>query len=386
MNIIILGGDGYLGWPVGIHFASQGYSVTLVDNFTRRKMCIEHACPPLFDSCSASERVAKWSSVTGFPIDFIQGDATDYKFITQLVREKAPDTVIHFAEQPSAPYSMRGYEEARFTISNNILGTLTLAHAVKEVDETIHIVKLGTMGEYGTPNIDIEEGFITITHKGREETFLYPREAGSLYHTSKIQDTDLLYFYVRMYGLRVTDLMQGPVYGFDTPEMCGMIEFRTFLNYDSIFGTVFNRFLAQAVSGNPLTIYGGGGQVRGYLNLLDTIQCISLAVKNPSSVGQMRILNQFTEQFSVRELASLVREAAQGLGIRVTSQNLPNPRIEKEDHYYAPSNSSFLELGLKPHYLTKDRISEMLEQILPMAQNINPDHFNPNVRWNQSRK
>jgi len=381
MNILVLGGDGYLGWPVGIHFASKGHSVHLIDNFVRRRLCSEFACEPLFALAECNERVEGWSATAGIPIELIQSDVTDYDSLIRIIQETGPDVIVHFAEQPSAPYSMRGYKEAHFTLSNNILSTLAVAHAVTEVNKDIHIVKLGTMGEYGTPNIDIEEGYLTVSHKGREETFLYPRQSGSLYHTSKIQDTDLLYFYVRIHGLRVTDLMQGPVYGFDTPEMFGADKFKTFLNYDSLFGTVINRFLVQAVAEYPLTIYGGGGQVRGYLNLLDTIKCISLAVDYPPDLGEMKIFNQFTEQFSVRQLAAMVQEAGTVMGINVKSQSLSNPRIEEEDHYYAPTNSSFLKLGLNPELLTIERICKMLEQIMPYKQQIDTEKFYPSVKW-----
>jgi UDP-sulfoquinovose synthase len=381
VNILLLGGDGYLGWPTGIDLAAQGHQVTLVDNMTRRRLCEELDCRPLFDVDDAGRRVKKWRALTGHSITFLEGDVIDYDFLANLIRTQEPEVIIHFAEQPSAPYSMKGYDEARFTISNNILSTLNVAFAVKEINRGIHIVKLGTMGEYGTPNIDIEEGYINISHKGREDQFLFPRQASSLYHTTKIQDTDLLYFYVRMFGLRVTDLMQGPVYGLDTPEMFNRAEFRTFFNYDAIFGTVFNRFLVQAVAELPLTIYGTGGQVRGYLNLMDTLQCISLAIGSPPRKGEMRILNQFTEKFSVLELAQMVVTAALSIGIDVRTQHLDNPRIEKEEHYYNPKNTAFHRLGLDPYLLTNQRICEMLELILPLKKSIQTHNVVPRVSW-----
>ena len=371
-----------MGWPVGIYFASEGHTVTLVDNLMRRQLCRDLNCSPLFDLPNSDERTERWSATSGQSIEFILGDVTDYDFLCSVIHRSEPEVIIHFAEQPSAPYSMRGFKEAHLTVSNNVLGTLALAHAVKELNREIHIVKLGTMGEYGTPNIDIEEGYITISHKGRKDKFLYPRQAGSLYHTSKIQDTDLLYFFVRTYGLRVTDLMQGPVYGFETPQMFGKDQFKTCLNYDGVFGTVFNRFLLQAVTGYPLTIYGGGGQVRGYINLLDTIQCINLAVSNPADSSEMKILNQFTETFSVKQLAEKVCEAGKKIGLSVEWQLIENPRIEEESHYYSPKNSSFLQLGLEPHLLTADRICAMLEGVLPYAEAVATEKFQPTVKWN----
>ena len=381
MKVLVLGGDGYLGWPTSIHLSSNGYDVTVVDNYFRRDACSRLNIPPLFPVDSLSERCSCWWDITGHKINLIEGDITEYEFMLGLVKKVLPDVIIHYAEQPSAPYSMRSYEDARFTISNNLIGTLNVAYAVKEVDASIHIIKLGTMGEYGTPNIDIEEGYIDIMHKGRQDRFLYPRQAGSIYHTTKIHDTDLLYFFVRSSDLRVTDLMQGPVYGLKTTEMGWHKGLSTFFNYDGIFGTVINRFIVQAVVGMPLTVYGTGGQTRGYLNINDTLQCIKLAIESPPGKGELRVFNQFTETFTVYELAEKVVAAADLLGIKSRIENIPNPRLELEEHYYNPTNDSLIELGLAPHLLDSEALTTMLKEVAERSSEIRVDIVKPKISW-----
>ncbi len=381
MRILILGGDGYLGWPTAMYLSNGGHNVTVVDNYFRRNICKQLSSPPLFPVGTVYERAQLWKEHSGYEIAVIQGDITDYEFLSQTFQGVLPEAIVHYAEQPSAPYSMLGYEQARFTLSNNLIGTLNVAFAAKEIDPDIHIVKLGTMGEYGTPNIDIEEGFLEIVHKGRQDRLIFPRQANSIYHTTKIQDTDLLYFFVRNSGLRVTDLMQGPVYGLMTPEMDENVHLSTFFNYDSVFGTVLNRFMVQAVVDRPLTVYGSGGQNRGYLNLIDTLQCVRLAIENPSDQGELKILNQFTETYTVLDLADKVVDAARALGIKATIKHIDNPRFEKEDHYYNPSNDGLLKLGLIPHLLDQDVLVEMMTQIEKHKVEIRQDNIQPEIRW-----
>jgi UDP-sulfoquinovose synthase len=276
---------------------------------------------------------------------------------------------------------MIGYDEARATLANNLTATLNVVWVVLRHAPCCHIIKLGTMGEYGTPNIDIEEGWIEIEHKGRSDRFLFPRQAGSLYHTTKILDTDLLWFYVRIYGLKVTDLMQGPVYGLSTEEADLHPQLAPNFHYDDIFGTVVNRFLVQAVAGLPLSVYGKGGQVRGYLNLRDTLQCITLAAANPPGKGELRILNQFTETFSVNELAERIQRVAAGMDLPVEIQHVDNPRREQEEHYYKPAHRGLLELGLQPHFMTDDAIANMLDRVRAHRDRIIVDRILPRVRW-----
>jgi UDP-sulfoquinovose synthase len=381
MRILILGGDGYLGWATSMHFSALGHEVCAVDNYFRRSACLENDISPLIPTPTLQTRCELWQEVSGKTIAPVIGDICNYDFLKQLVGEYRPDTIIHYAEQPSAPYSMMGQSEAAQTLQNNLLGTLNVAYAVKECDPSIHIVKLGTMGEYGTPNIDIEEGFLDIEHKGRKDRFLFPRQAGSLYHTTKVQDTDLLYFYVRTWKLRVTDLMQGPVYGIFTDAMGGDERLATNLNYDHIFGTVLNRFMVQAVAGYPLTVYGKGGQTRGYLNIKDTMQCLQLASENPAGEGELRIFNQFTETFSVNDLAERVVAAAEALQLQPTVEHIENPRVEREEHYYNPVHSGLKELGLQPNLLTQETLVEMLEAIGRHKDRIDIRHIKPSVSW-----
>ena len=381
MRVLILGGDGYLGWPTAMDLASKGHEVRVMDNYVRRNIARETRSEALMPNPNLHDRAEIFKAATGREISVIIGDCADYRQLSNAVRDFQPETVIHYAEQPSAPYSMKGFEEAHFTFNNNLNATFNAVWAVLEHAPDCHMVKLGTMGEYGTPNIDIEEGWLEVEHKGRKDKFLFPRQAGSLYHTTKVLDTDLLWFYVRSYGLRVTDLMQGPVYGLSTGASDMDERLLPNFHYDDIFGTVVNRFLVQAVAGIPLTVYGKGGQTRGYLNLKDTLQCVELAMNNPVGRGEMRILNQFTEQFSVNELAGKVQRVAKVMGLNVDVDNIENPRRELEDHYYNARHHGLLELGLKPHYMTDEVIASMLEKVLEYRDEIDARKVHPRVKW-----
>lgn len=381
MKVLILGGDGYLGWATAMHFSSLGHEVFAVDNYFRRNICLQCNADPLIPTPTLQARCEIWNEQTGRQIRVAIGDICHYDFLLSIFHEFRPDAVVHYAEQPSAPYSMMGQREAASTLQNNLIGTLNVAYAIRETDPSIHLIKLGTMGEYGTPNIDIEEGFIEIEHKGRKGRFLFPRQAGSLYHTTKVQDTDMLYFYVRTWGLRVTDLMQGPVYGIFTDEMKGDERLATNLNYDHVFGTVLNRFMVQAVAGFPLTVYGKGGQTRGYLNIKDTIQCLRIAAENPADEGELRVFNQFTETFSVNDLAEQVAAAAESLQLRPSIEHLENPRVEQEEHYYNPVYRGLTELGLEPHLLSEAVLVEMLEAIMRHKDRIDVTQIRPSVSW-----
>ena len=381
MRVLILGGDGYLGWPTAMYLAAKGHEVCVADNYLRRNMARETCSEALMPNPNLHDRAEIFEAVSGKRIRVEIGDCADMRFMERLFQQFQPEAVIHYAEQPSGPYSMIGFDEARMTLNNNLNATFNLIWAVIQHAPDCHIIKLGTMGEYGTPNIDIEEGWIEIEHNGRKDKFLYPRQAGSLYHTTKVLDTDLLWFYVRIYGIRVTDLMQGPVYGLSTDESDQDERLLPNFHYDDIFGTVVNRFLVQAVAGVPLTVYGKGGQTRGYLNLKDTLQCVELAMNNPVDKGELRILNQFTEQFTVNELAERVQRVGKSLGLDVEVKSIDNPRKEAEDHYYNAKHSGLLELGLKPHYMTDDVLAMMMEQVMRYKERIDTRKILPRVRW-----
>jgi UDP-sulfoquinovose synthase len=381
MRVMILGGDGYLGWPTAMDLAAKGHVVCVVDNYLRRQMAKETDSEALIQTPDLSNRADLFESLTRHKIEVQVFDCADYSKLSASIREFKPDSIVHYAEQPSAPYSMRGFDEASKTFHNNLGVTFNVIWAVKEHVPDCQIVKLGTMGEYGTPNIDIEEGWLDVEHNGRKQKFLYPRQAGSLYHTTKVLDTDLLWFYVRTYGIRVTDLMQGPVYGLSTTESDLDEKLLPNFHYDDIFGTVVNRFLVQAVAGIPLTVYGKGGQTRGYLNLKDTLQCVALAVEKTADKGELRIFNQFTEQFSVNELAERVSRVGNLMGLNVAVKSIPNPRKELEDHYYNAKHSGLLELGLQPNYLTDEVVASMLELVIKHKDAIVQRRILPRVRW-----
>ncbi len=381
MRVLILGGDGYLGWPTAMYLASKGHSICVLDNYLRRNLAKETSSETLIPTPDLDERAKIFKGAAGYDMEVTIGDCADYKVLTKTFRSFGPEAVVHYAEQPSAPYSMMGDKEARLTLNNNLNATFNVIWAVKEYAKDCHIVKLGTMGEYGTPNIDIEEGWIDIEHKGRKETFLYPRQSGSLYHTTKILDTDLLWFYVRMSGLRVTDLMQGPVYGLSTDEADMDERLVPNFHYDDIFGTVVNRFLTQAVARFPLTVYGGGGQTRGYLNIKDTLQCVELALLNPAGNGELRILNQFTELLSVNDIAEKVKRVGDAMGLGVTIEPIENPRKEKEKHYYNAKCQGLLDMGLKPNFMTDEVVALMLEKILTHKNKIDKKKILPRVKW-----
>ena len=362
-HILILGGDGYLGWPTAMYFSNLGYEVTIVDNYFRRNACKDLNLSMLYPVPDLDKRAQIWSEKTGYTIRVIIGDLGDPDFTRSLFdpscnsKEWAqPETVVHYAEQPSAPYSIMNYKYADITLINNLRVTNNLLWAIRDYAPNIHLIKLGTMGEYGTPNIDIEEGWIDIDHKGRSDRFLFPRQASSLYHTTKIMDTDLLWFGVRLWNLRVTDLMQGPVYGIETEESKIDNRLMTIFNYDEIFGTIINRFVVQSTIGHPLTIYGKGEQTRGFINIKDTMQCIYHSEKTPAKKGELRIFNQITETFSVNQLANLISAVGNDRGHNVEIKQVKNPRIELEEHYYNPVYQGLTDIGLTPNYLTSDVI------------------------------
>jgi UDP-sulfoquinovose synthase len=378
VRILVLGGDGYLGWPTALHLSARGHEVGVVDNFARRQYDFEMGVESLVSIASLQRRVRVWEEVSGLVVEPFVGDLTDADFVTQTLLTFRPEAVVHFGEQRSAPYSMIDRRHAVYTQTNNVVGTLNLLYAIAEIDPAIHLVKLGTMGEYGTPNIDIEEGFIEITHRGRTDLLPYPKQPGSFYHLSKVHDSHNIMFACRVWGLRSTDLNQGIVYGQETPETVLHPELATRFDYDGVFGTVLNRFCVQAVIGHPLTVYGKGGQTRGMLDIRDTLACVELAVRHPAAAGEFRVFNQFTEAFSVNELASMVVDAYPG---RVDVVHVDPPRVEKEEHYYRAAHTKLLDLGLVPHLLNGATVSALLSVADRHRDRIDPAAISPTVDW-----
>jgi UDP-sulfoquinovose synthase len=385
MKIAVLGGDGYCGWATALYLSKRGHTVSIVDNFARRHWDHELGVQTLTPIRPLTDRLRTWKALTGIDIDLFVGDVTDYDFLAAMLESAEPDAVVHFAEQRAAPYSMIDRKHAVFTQVNNVVGTLNLLFAIREVVPDCHLVKLGTMGEYGTPNIDIEEGYIQIEHNGRRDVLPYPKQPGSFYHLSKVHDSHNIMFACRIWSLRATDLNQGVVYGTLTDEVALDEVLINRFDYDEVFGTVLNRFCVEAAVHHPLTVYGKGGQTRGYIDIRDTVRCIELACLNPADPGECRVYNQFTEQFSVLELAHLVQDAATHFGIKATIDHLPDPRVEKEEHYYNAKHSKLVDLGLRPHLLSDSVLDSLLNISMRYRDRIDHSLFLPRVDWRKSR-
>jgi UDP-sulfoquinovose synthase len=378
MRVLVLGGDGYLGWPTALHLSESGHDVGIVDNFVRRQYDHELGVESLVPIETLTVRLRAWREVSGKRIEPFVGDLTDAEFTHRMLAAFRPDAVVHFAEQRSAPYSMIDRQHAVYTQSNNITGTLNLLYAIAEVDPDIHLVKLGTMGEYGTPNIDIEEGWLTLHHKGRTDRVLYPKRPGSFYHLSKVHDSHNIEFACRIWGLRATDLNQGVVYGQQTDETVRDERLATRFDYDAVFGTVLNRFIVLAALGEPLTVYGDGGQTRGLIDIRDTAQCIRLAAENPPEPGEFRVFNQMTESMSVLEIAKLVADLHPN---EVTVEHLDNPRVEAETHYYNVVYTGLMELGLQPHLLSETLLTSLYGIAERYKHRADRDALRPAVQW-----
>jgi UDP-sulfoquinovose synthase len=381
MKVLVIGGDGYCGWATALYLSNRGYEVGILDSLVRRHWDMELCSDTLTPIAPIQQRLQRWQDLTGKSIDLFVGDITNYDFLSKSMRKFAPEAVVHFGEQRSAPFSMIDREHAVLTQVNNVVGTLNLLYAIREDFPDCHLVKLGTMGEYGTPNIDIEEGYITIEHNGRKDTLPYPKQPGSFYHLSKVHDSHNIHFACKIWGLRATDLNQGVVYGVLTDET-GMDELLiNRLDYDGVFGTALNRFCIQAAIGHPLTVYGSGGQTRSFLDIRDTVRCVELAIATPAEAGQFRVFNQFTEQFSVGDLASLVQKAGTAMGLKVEINHLENPRVEKEEHYFNAKNTNLLDLGLQPHLLSDSLLDSLLNFATKYQHRVDKNQILPKVSW-----
>lgn len=381
MKVLVIGGDGYCGWATALHLSNHGYEVGILDNLVRRHWDMQLCIDTLTPIAPIQQRLQRWKDLTGKTIDLFVGDINDYPFLEQSMLQFQPDAVVHFGEQRSAPFSMIDREHAVLTQANNVLGNLNLLYVLRDHFPDCHLVKLGTMGEYGTPNIDIEEGYITIEHNGRKDTLPYPKQPGSFYHLSKVHDSHNIHFACKIWGLRATDLNQGVVYGVLTEET-GMDELLiNRLDYDGVFGTALNRFCIQAAVGHPLTVYGKGGQTRAFLDIRDTVRCVELAIANPADAGQFRVFNQFTEMFSVGDLAMMVKQAGTTMGLDVEIDHLENPRVEAEDHYFNAKNTNLLELGLQPHYLSDSLLDSLLNFAVKYKHRVDKEQILPKVQW-----
>lgn len=386
MKVLVIGGDGYCGWATALYLSNRGYEVGIIDSFVRRHWDNELGVQTLTPIALIQQRLQRWQDLKGKAIELFVGDITNYEFLHKALHQFEPSAIVHFGEQRSAPFSMIDREHAVLTQVNNVVGTLNLLYAMREDFPDCHLVKLGTMGEYGTPNIDIEEGYITIEHNGRKDTLPYPKQPGSMYHLSKVHDSHNIHFACRIWGLRATDLNQGVVYGVLTEET-GMDELLiNRLDYDGVFGTALNRFCIQAAIGHPLTVYGKGGQTRGFLDIRDTVRCVELAIANPAQKGEFRVFNQFTEQFSVGDLAIMVKRAGNSMGLNVEINHLENPRVEKEEHYFNAKNTKLLDLGLQPHYLSDSLLDSLLNFAIKYQNRVDRHQILPKVTWHREGK
>ncbi|QAS50877.1 NAD-dependent epimerase/dehydratase family protein [Halobacillus litoralis] len=381
MRIIVAGGDGFCGWPTALYLSKQGHDVTIVDNLVRREYDEELHSNSVTPIASLEDRVAKWKEVSGNEIKTYIGDLNHYDFLREVFRQVEPEAFVHFAEQRSAPYSMIDREHAVYTQTNNVMGNLNVLYAIKEFAPECHLIKLGTMGEYGTPNIDIEEGYIEVEHKGRKDTLPYPKQPGSFYHLSKVHDSHNIMFACKIWGIRATDLNQGIVYGLHTDETKLDPLLVNRVDYDGVFGTALNRFINQAAIGHDITVYGSGGQTRAFLNIEDTVRCVEIAAENPADKGEFRVFNQFTEWFSVQDLAERVQKIAKEEGFETEVKKIENPRIENEDHYYNAVNTKLRDLGLEPHLLTDDVIRDILRTAVENKDRIIQENVLPSITW-----
>jgi UDP-sulfoquinovose synthase len=381
MKVLVIGGDGYCGWATALYLSERGYEVAILDSLVRRHWDAELCIQTLTPIAPIQQRVGRWEELTGKSLPLYIGDINNYSFLSATLQEFKPDSIVHFGEQRSAPFSMIDREHAVLTQTNNVMGTLNLLYAIHEMLPDCHLVKLGTMGEYGTPNIDIEEGYITIEHNGRKDTLPYPKQPGSFYHLSKVHDTHNIHFACKVWGIRATDLNQGVVYGVLTDETGRDELLINRLDYDGIYGTALNRFCIQAAIGHPLTVYGNGSQTRTFLDIRDTVRCVELALATPANRGEFRVFNQFTEQFSVKDLALKVQKAATTLGLKVEINNIENPRVEKEDHYFKATNTNLLNLGLEPHFLSDSLLDSLLNFAVKYQDRVDRTQILPKVSW-----
>lgn len=385
MRVLVLGGDGYLGWPQAMYLSKRGFEVAVFDNMARRQFDLNEGFDSVTPIQTLHRRAERWQQVTGKTIHVYAGDILDYDMVSRAFQEFEPEAVVHFAEQRSAPFSMIDRQHAVYSQHNNVIGTLNILYAIKEFAPECHLVKLGTMGEYGTPNIDIEEGFIEIHHNGRSDVLPFPKQPGSFYHLSKVHDSHNIQFACKIWGIRSTDLNQGIVYDIQTAETDLHSDLATRYDYDQIYGTALNRFCVQAAAEYPLTVYGSGSQTRGYLNIKDTVRCIELATLDVPKAGEYRVFNQITEWYSVGELAERVQRLGTEMGLNVEINNIPNPRVELEDHYYNVKHTKLLELGLEPHILDDDVIRRLIQVAVDNRDRIDVKQILPTVSWREAR-
>lgn len=388
MRVLIAGVDGYLGWSLAQYLVTRGHTVAGADKYYRRQWVAEmnsHSATPIHPM---QDRLQAFQERFGQELEFREGDLVNYDFVAGFFRDFRPDAIVHLGECPSAPYSMIDVEHATWVQQNNIVSTLNILFAMRDIVPEAHLVKLGTMGEYGTPNVDIPEGFFTVDFRGRTDTLPFPRQAGSWYHWSKVHDSNNVMFACKIWDLSSTDIMQGVVFGTRIDEMGDDERLLSRLDFDQSFGTAVNRFCCQAVIHHPLTLFGKGHQKRGFLPLRDSLQCMTLAIENPPTRGEYRVVNQFQEAYSVDELADKVARVGNEMGLDVQIRHIENPRQELEEHYYAPDHQKLLDLGYQPTMDVEGEMRSMIKDLIEYRHRIEAkrDVLIPDIRWDGSRK
>ena len=389
MRVFIAGMDGYLGWALAQYLTARGHEVAGADLYLRRQWVEEMGSWSATPIVDMPARLDAFQEHFGVRPAFWQGDLQDYTFVEHIFRDFQPEAIVHLGEMPSAPYSMVDVEHAAFTMTNNIVGTLNILFAMRDVVPNAHLIKLGTMGEYGTPNIDIPEGFFTVEYRGRTDTLPFPRQAGSWYHWTKVHDSNNVMFACRIWGLRSTDIMQGVVFGTRIDQMGDDERLLSRLDFDQSFGTAINRFCCMAVIGHPITPFGKGQQRRGFLPLRDSMQCLTLTIENPPQAGEYRVFNQFEEVYNITELAHKVVKVARELGIDGAEvRNLENPRQEAEEHYYNPDHQHLFDLGYQPTHDMEAELRIMLADLMEYRERITArrEVLIPDIRWDGTRR
>lgn len=388
MRVLIIGVDGYLGWALAQYLVKRGHEVSGCDNYSRRDWVAEVGSQSATPILRMTERLQAFREAHGQNLRFLRGNVLEYGFVWNMLRAFQPEAIVHLGEMPSAAYSMIDVDHCVFTQTNNVVGTLNLIHAMRDVCPGAHLIKLGTMGEYGTPNVDIPEGFFEIEYRGRKDRLPFPRQAGSWYHQTKVHDSNNIMMACRIWGLRSTDVMQGVVFGTRIAEMGDDERLLTRFDFDQCFGTVINRYCAQAVIGMPLTPFGKGNQRRGFLPLCDSMQCLTIAVEKPPAQGEYRVFNQFEKVYSVTELAAKVQEVGNSLGLDVQIRPLENPRLEAEEHYYNPDHQHLLDLGYAPSPDLDQHVRDMLGDLIKHRSRIlaRSHALTPDIRWDGSRR
>ncbi len=384
MRVLIAGIDGYLGWSLAVHLSAKGHTVAGIDALLRREWVKEVGSMSAIPISDMDERVRLVTDKWKRDICFQNMNLKAFPDVRSFVADFIPDCVVHLGEMPSAPYSMIDAAHAVYTQGNNLIGTLNLLYSIKETCPDAHLLKLGTMGEYGTPNLDIPEGDFEVEYRGRKDAIPFPRQAGSWYHQSKVHDSANIRMACKLWGLRSTDVMQGIVYGTRLDEMGEDDRFATRFDYDGCFGTAINRFCAQAVLGQPITPYGSGRQSRGFLPLKDSIRCLTLAIENPPKAGEYRVFNQFADTYSIMAVANRVCEVADRVGFHTAVHPVLNPRIEQEDHYYNPDCSKLKKLGYRPTTDIDREIETMIRDIAKYRHRIIIAAMRPTVKWDGS--